>query len=81
MENQSTKTSDPNNLRLGWVIKEEIGPCLIDPSILNKFPIEYSLSSFPVSYLSEFISYEDFEPYEVCIEEFEDFITYHTWDD
>jgi len=59
------KVEDPKHLQLGFYIIEEIGECVIDPSIQNKFKLEYP---------EEFINYEDFEPFEV--EEFEDFEPY-----
>jgi len=84
MENNSHNKHE----KLDFIIKEEIGPCMIDPSFINKLTAdtekriaEYSVTSFPTNIYAEFLAYEDFEPYEACIEDFEEFIPYNIEDD
>ena len=54
-------------LKTGWVIREEIGECVIDPSVFKQ---EYS-ASFVISNPDA-----DFEPY--MSDEDEEYIPYHS---
>lgn len=62
---------DLKNLRVGWVVTEQICTYGIDSPLLNNYSTEYG---------SEFIMYEDFEDYEPNIKCFEDFVPYYTKD-
>lgn len=73
--NNIEKVSNPKELRLGWVIKETIGTCAIDPSAV-KFLSEYSVK-FLSEYSADFnLIGEDFEPY--ITDDEEEYIPFYT---